>query len=132
MRLNRRRKSACRRLVIRDPVKLAGKNGQEQYKALVWKNVFFGKRDKGSLQSIRQTRTDAMRSGWNCLLGMISGMVIEALNLSRQRRAMRVLDNSRACVNHANFCALRRYLPLPKVITVPASKSSLSHVNCRG
>lgn len=27
---------------------LAGKNGKEQYKALVWKNVFFGKRDKGT------------------------------------------------------------------------------------
>lgn len=28
---------------------LAGKNGREQYNALVWKNVFFGKRDKGTL-----------------------------------------------------------------------------------
>lgn len=27
---------------------LAGKHGHEQYKALVWKNVFFGKRDKGT------------------------------------------------------------------------------------
>lgn len=27
---------------------LAGKKGAEQYRALVWKNVFFGKRDKGA------------------------------------------------------------------------------------
>jgi HEPN domain-containing protein len=27
---------------------LAGKNGREQYRALVWKNVFFGKREKGT------------------------------------------------------------------------------------
>ena len=27
---------------------LTGKNGREQYNALVWKNVFFGKRDKGT------------------------------------------------------------------------------------
>ncbi len=63
MRLNRRRKSACRRLVIRDPVKLAGKNGQEQYQALVWKNVFFGKRDKGTftINSTNSHRRDAIR-----------------------------------------------------------------------
>lgn len=29
---------------------LAGKNGTEQYEALVWKNVFFGKRDKGTFK----------------------------------------------------------------------------------
>jgi HEPN domain-containing protein len=29
---------------------LAGKNGTEQYRALVWKNVFFGKRDKGTFE----------------------------------------------------------------------------------
>lgn len=27
---------------------LSGKHGKEQYRALVWKNVFFGKRDKGT------------------------------------------------------------------------------------
>jgi HEPN domain-containing protein len=29
---------------------LAGKNGPEQYTALVWKNIFFGKRDKGTIE----------------------------------------------------------------------------------
>lgn len=29
---------------------LDGKNGPEQYKALVWKNVYYGKRDKGTIQ----------------------------------------------------------------------------------
>lgn len=29
---------------------LDGKRGPEQYRALVWKNVFYGKRDKGTLE----------------------------------------------------------------------------------
>lgn len=29
---------------------LAGKKGTEQYRALVWKNIFFGKRDKGTFE----------------------------------------------------------------------------------
>jgi hypothetical protein len=34
---------------------LAGKHGREQYKALIWKNVFFGKREKGSFEFLHMS-----------------------------------------------------------------------------
>jgi hypothetical protein len=34
---------------------LKGKHGREQYDALVWKNVFFGKRDKGTFEFVQMS-----------------------------------------------------------------------------